>query len=1347
MASNILFEVTVLNGSTPKTIWMAGAAASKDGVQINGHEWLPLIIKKTATSGSWSDNGVFQQGSINYSGLSFRMSEAYGNNVWSSYEWTGGLARIFIQTGDNENDFASYEQVFEGSVSSLDRQGTEATVALLGPDALLDRDLLTLEYAGTGSAEGPASLKGKLKPYAFGNCQNVEPVLIDPARWIYQVHGYGAVQGITPYEYAQALDPAKNKGDASDYPTLANLSLAPGEWATCAAQGMFRFGGAPSKKVTADVSVGGMSAGTIISSLLTQAGIPGAKIAIGLLPQNWSFYAKDQVSIGEVARLAAFHTGNVLFADGTGTWQTMDFNAPQTPIPLSVDRGSKPKVKSYRELNAAAPVWKVRVGHSKCWSVHSSSDVSPSLAVNSDDVQAALTAAQNAKDAAAVAQSDATAAKQRLDAIESDGVLDRSEKADIVQRFGSYTAERTALLAQGTTYGLSTERANYDNAYSQLKTYLEGLLPSYTDSTQNTPIDRATFSNRFTSYLTARQALLNAVANKTATLSSWSGVSGPGKPADNATVGAPIGTNVGDVPAGTVVDAIKDSTGTVKPARDQIAAVKATIDATVTQTRNDLQAEVDRAKGAEGTINQTLTNVKSTADQTATGLQDQVTLTNNLANRATSLEAAATSSSSGAALNPNFGRWPSTDATPTSWNSWEMKGSARFARVNGGGVRGSPFAVDARNDTPNVNWGLVQTVAMYPGKWVIECSMILDQGGTRGAGVTLSGVAGMGIDFIIEPDLNGNTGNVQGVRSWSKTVDWTMTGMVNLHAMCGWDGFGATIDAKYMRWFYLNVRPVTDGELKGIRADTNATSALAKISTEETARINGDNAAAQKISTVEASFSKAGYLNRNASFNETWDTNGIPPGWQPWARDGNGYIGWYDGMSGLYGSRALLIDRPGQNCGVKQELYGNFPKGWYALDMEGRFENGDTRGSGMLAQFKRADGVEHSNGNIAFWLDKDTSGFVGSRTNRKFTKLIWCNEDSSQISFYLMAGWDGFAAPSPGYLKTVWYRAGIRPATQSEIDGKTVIDANVVARVGSLETTTSNLTTSTASRLSFLEAGYSTDSGSIVVNPTFKNWPDSTALPASWSWWDSTAPAIRAGGVNGRPYALQFNAPANANSGLVQGGISAAFGSYIIEFSGRATDWQGAGVLVYFLDANGGIVEARAISAAAIADTSGYVNRDGGGGAYTRTFPAFHKTAINGAIRQIQVYAMANWDGFGERAAKTITFDKVSIRPATAAEINGQKIEESNVLARVSTSEGAISNLQGRTSAYWQVQAVAGNNRAQIGLYADQNGGAGVDIVSDVTIRGSNGNGQTIISNGGISIYYPNGQIAVRLGI
>lgn len=362
--ANTLFEVTVLNGSTPITLRMASAAATAAGCQLNNYPWTPLITKRHSTTGSWADTGTLQQGTVNHNSLSFRMSSAYENEVWSSYEWTGGLARIFVQTGD-EGDFSTYKQVFEGSVSSLDREGINATVGLLGPDALLDRNLLSLEYKGTGGAEGPAALKGKLKPRAFGFCQSVEPTLVDAAGWIYQVHGYGAVASIKPYEFAQALDPAKNKGDAADFASLKALTLVPGEWATCLALGMFRIGGTPSQKVSADVSPGGASTvAAILAQLLTLAGIPAAKQG-SLAPFStavWNLYATEQATVGEVARSAVYQAGGMLFADGTGKWQVMDYFAPSTAIVLNADRSTAPLVNTVRELTAAPPVWKVRVG-------------------------------------------------------------------------------------------------------------------------------------------------------------------------------------------------------------------------------------------------------------------------------------------------------------------------------------------------------------------------------------------------------------------------------------------------------------------------------------------------------------------------------------------------------------------------------------------------------------------------------------------------------------------------------------------------------------------------------------------------------------------------------------------------------------------------------------------------------------------------------------------------------------------------------------------------------------------------------------------------------------------------
>ena len=151
-------------------------------------------------------------------------------------------------------------------------------------------------------------------------------------------------------------------------------------------------------------------------------------------------------------------------------------------------------------------------------------------------------------DAAAViaAQADATAAAgqaalalTKYDNIAADSVLDRSEKAQVVLDWQAIDGEASGIITQADTLGVS--RTAYLSAYNSLATYLAGLAPAYTDTTLDTSIVRTTFNSMFSGYYTAKSALLNAIAAKTATLATWSGTTGPGKPADYATVGADAG--------------------------------------------------------------------------------------------------------------------------------------------------------------------------------------------------------------------------------------------------------------------------------------------------------------------------------------------------------------------------------------------------------------------------------------------------------------------------------------------------------------------------------------------------------------------------------------------------------------------------------------------------------------------------------------------------------------------------------------------------------------------------------------------------------------------------------------
>lgn len=126
-----------------------------------------------------------------------------------------------------------------------------------------------------------------------------------------------------------------------------------------------------------------------------------------------------------------------------------------------------------------------------------------------EDVAAASAAAKTAADAAAT---NASSALNRLASIDSDGILSRGEKPEIIKAWAVITGESGGIYTQAGALGIATERTAYSNAYDALSAYLSSLSPGYADTSQDTIIipanDRAVWSN----YYSARQTLLNKIA-------------------------------------------------------------------------------------------------------------------------------------------------------------------------------------------------------------------------------------------------------------------------------------------------------------------------------------------------------------------------------------------------------------------------------------------------------------------------------------------------------------------------------------------------------------------------------------------------------------------------------------------------------------------------------------------------------------------------------------------------------------------------------------------------------------------------------------------------------------------
>ena len=175
--------------------------------------------------------------------------------------WAGAPITIYHGT-----DPAAWpwDELFNGKVEQFEIAEEKIKLTAKVDQSPFEIDALTATYAGTTGAEGPADLKGRVKPWVFGVAKNVEPVLIDPTDNVYQFSAYGEIEAVdTLYERGSAF--AASVGDYADYAALVAASIPEGRFGTCLAEGMVRLGAPAYGVITGDVQgdIGGAADGRI----------------------------------------------------------------------------------------------------------------------------------------------------------------------------------------------------------------------------------------------------------------------------------------------------------------------------------------------------------------------------------------------------------------------------------------------------------------------------------------------------------------------------------------------------------------------------------------------------------------------------------------------------------------------------------------------------------------------------------------------------------------------------------------------------------------------------------------------------------------------------------------------------------------------------------------------------------------------------------------------------------------------------------------------------------------------------------------------------------------------------
>jgi len=157
-------------------------------------------------------------------------------------------------------------------------------------------------------------------------------------------------------------------------------------------------------------------------------------------------------------------------------------------------------------------------------------------------------------------ESNASTALASVQAFASDNVLSRGEKPQMIMLWNDIEQGLSSITQSANNYGIVSERNSYTSAVDNLAAYLNGLAPAWNDTNTDTNIVGTTLRSYWAAVDSSYAVLVAKISEIAGQRASWSGVSGTGKPADNATVGAQAGVNLKDSAGSTLVDAaIKNS--------------------------------------------------------------------------------------------------------------------------------------------------------------------------------------------------------------------------------------------------------------------------------------------------------------------------------------------------------------------------------------------------------------------------------------------------------------------------------------------------------------------------------------------------------------------------------------------------------------------------------------------------------------------------------------------------------------------------------------------------------------------------------------------------------------------
>ncbi len=289
---------------------------------------------------------------------------------------------------------AGYVTLINGTVAGAPGfDWGRVTIRMADRMAELAKPIQPTLYAGTGSLEGGADIKGQPKPLVPARGSNIEPMLVSQAKVIYHVSapiGSAAVSVAAVRDRGVPI--AAGAGSYANTTDLLNDALAPaaGQYkvlATVADGTYIRLGSTPAGRLTCDALYGAAADRThaqVIKRLLVHAGIASGDISAAdvtaldtALPGEIELAIHDAPNAQDVVEQVARSAGCACYADETGAFRLLRWTAPSgSPVAtLTQTRIEQMDLQDTTATRDAAPAWRVRLKYARNWTAQADADL------------------------------------------------------------------------------------------------------------------------------------------------------------------------------------------------------------------------------------------------------------------------------------------------------------------------------------------------------------------------------------------------------------------------------------------------------------------------------------------------------------------------------------------------------------------------------------------------------------------------------------------------------------------------------------------------------------------------------------------------------------------------------------------------------------------------------------------------------------------------------------------------------------------------------------------------------------------------------------------------------------